>query len=107
MMIPATKDIYSRLLAIKKKRGIKTWCELLSFLLTIYESFGKLSVMKIMCSDMRETVAILPVWYKKLRDLLNDEDLVVEALRYLKQKEDEPEIFIVNTEKCGTKPQNT
>ena len=101
-----TKDVYDRLAEYKNKRKLRTWNEVMEELLNISKSFGKLSVIKIMCSDMREATAILPVWYKKLKNMLGDEDLVVEALRYLKQKEDEPDLFVVDINKCE-KPQNT
>jgi hypothetical protein len=78
----------------------RTWDELMLYLLEVHENFRRLQLVKVVCNDLRESSASLPGWWKLLRQRLVDEDLAAEALSYLKQKEDEPGIFVVDKDKC-------
>jgi len=99
--IPVSADVYRRLLHIKEKRNKKTWNELIEELLSVYEEFRRVNLIKTLCNDLRESSASLPAWFKLLRSRLGDEELATDALSYLKQKDNEPGIFIVDISKCS------
>ncbi|WP_276813782.1 hypothetical protein [Desulfurococcus amylolyticus] len=98
--ITVSKQVYNELSDLKEKLGKKSWDELMQYLLDLNKKFRELNLVKVMCNDLREATASLPGWWKILRQSLVDEELATEALSYLKQKEGEPDIFVVDREKC-------
>ncbi len=98
--IPVSRETYARLSQRKERLGKRTWDELIQYLLDAHENLRRLQLVKVMCNDLREASASLPGWWKILRQRLVDEELATEALSYLKQKEGEPDIFIIDKEKC-------
>jgi hypothetical protein len=98
--IPVSRKTYAKLLELKEARRKKTWDELISELVDIYENFRRVSVVKVVCNDMRSSNASLPAWYRELRRRLLDEELVAQAFGFLKPKPDEPDIYVVDLKKC-------
>lgn len=102
--VPVRQETYVSLVRLKSELGFKSLDEVVQLLLKAYGEYRYMRsverVRKVVCGDMLETSAALPVWGKLLAKKLGNADEVTIALGYLVPNPKEPGMYVVSKEKC-------
>jgi hypothetical protein len=96
--------VKERLDVLRRELGVRSWDSFLTLLANEFrkqvEEGRRARVRKEVCNELGEARASLAGWVKKLQSVLESEKEVVIALEYLRRDPQDPEMLVVDKEKC-------
>lgn len=102
--ISVSPKVKERLDVLRRELGVRSWDSFLTLLANEFrkqvEEGRRVRVRKEVCNELGEARASLTGWVRKLQSVLGSEKEVVIALEYLKRDPQDPEMLVVDKEKC-------